>query len=102
MISDLYGVTRKLLKNFRVPHSIFEDPELSRLGNLYIEDLKKNSRMLTREQRSTGTVHTESFVVKHSKPIIDKIDICLARHYGFTAEELDFIQNYDIKFRVKE
>jgi len=24
----------------------------------------------------------------------------LARHYGFTAEELDFIVNYDIKYRL--
>jgi hypothetical protein len=24
----------------------------------------------------------------------------LARHYGFTAEELDFILNYDIKYRL--
>jgi hypothetical protein len=24
----------------------------------------------------------------------------LARHYGFTAEELDFILNYDIKYRM--
>jgi len=23
-----------------------------------------------------------------------------ARHYGFTAEELDFILNYDIKYRL--
>jgi len=24
----------------------------------------------------------------------------LARHYGFTDEELDFIINYDIKYRM--
>jgi hypothetical protein len=24
----------------------------------------------------------------------------LARHYGFTAEELDYILNYDIKYRL--
>lgn len=24
----------------------------------------------------------------------------LARHYGFTVEELDFILNYDIKYRL--
>jgi hypothetical protein len=24
----------------------------------------------------------------------------LARHYGFTAAELDFILNYDIKYRL--
>jgi len=35
-----------------------------------------------------------------SKPIIDKIDSTLAQHYGFTEEELDFIVNYDIKYRL--
>jgi hypothetical protein len=28
-----------------------------------------------------------------SKPILDEIDRELARHYGFTAAELDFILN---------
>ena len=35
-----------------------------------------------------------------SKPILDEIDTVLAGHYGFTAEELDFILNYDIKYRL--
>jgi hypothetical protein len=35
-----------------------------------------------------------------SKPIIDEIDRILAKHYGFTDEELDFIINYDIKYRT--
>ncbi len=37
---------------------------------------------------------------KLSKPIIDKIDKLLKKHYGFTEEELDFIINYDIKYRM--
>ena len=32
--------------------------------------------------------------------VIDEIDRVLARHYGFTDEELDFIINYDIKYRM--
>jgi hypothetical protein len=36
----------------------------------------------------------------NNKHIFDKIDRVLARHYGFTAEELDFILNYDIKYRL--
>ena len=32
--------------------------------------------------------------------IIDEIDRSLAEHYGFTDEELDFIINYDIKYRM--
>ncbi len=35
-----------------------------------------------------------------SKQIIDEIDCILARHYGLTEEELDFIINYDIKYRM--
>jgi hypothetical protein len=35
-----------------------------------------------------------------AKSTIDEIDSVLARHYGFTEEELDFIINYDIKYRM--
>lgn len=38
--------------------------------------------------------------MKLSKDIIDEIDKALAKHYGFTEEELDFIINYDIKYRM--
>jgi len=35
-----------------------------------------------------------------AKPLLDEIDRLLAAHYGFTDEELDFIINYDIKYRM--
>lgn len=35
-----------------------------------------------------------------SNSIIDETDRVLAKHYGFTDEELDFIINYDIKYRM--
>lgn len=34
------------------------------------------------------------------KIIIDPINFVLQQHYGFTDEELDFIINYDIKYRL--
>jgi hypothetical protein len=34
------------------------------------------------------------------KSRLRKIDRVLAAHYGFTDEELDFIINYDIKYRM--
>ncbi len=42
----------------------------------------------------------DSVDMKPCKPIIDEIDTALAKHYGFTEEELDFIINYDIKYRM--
>ena len=35
-----------------------------------------------------------------SKNLLDDIDKTLARRYGFTEEELDFVVNYDIKYRM--
>ncbi len=42
----------------------------------------------------------QRFTPKLAKPIFDEIDTVLARYYGFTEEELDFIINYDIKYRM--
>ena len=42
----------------------------------------------------------DEFDQKPSKPIVDKTDRVLAKHYGFTGEEVDFIINYDIKYRM--
>ncbi len=38
--------------------------------------------------------------VAQAKPILDRIDRALATDYGFTDAELDFIINYDIKYRM--
>ena len=50
--------------------------------------------------KATGKVIYDEFYPKKSKSIIDEIDKILAKHYGFTDEELDFIINYDIKYRM--
>ncbi len=50
--------------------------------------------------KTRGDQETFKYLNSKSKPIIDEIDTVLAQHYGFTAEELDFIINYDIKYRL--
>ncbi len=73
------------------------------LGKTLQEDYQKNSEIVTR-QYSAGTrkftMKKQYFYIKHSKPILDEIDTLLAEHYGFMQEELDFIINYDIKYRM--
>lgn len=53
----------------------------------------------TKYHRKSGLL-IESVESEPVKPIIDEIDRVLAQHYGFTDEELDFIINYDIKYRM--
>jgi hypothetical protein len=65
-----------------------------------MEDLRKNARRKEAHYKTTGRVAYDEFYPKLSKPIIDEIDRVLAQHCGFTEEELDFIINYDIKYRM--
>ncbi len=50
--------------------------------------------------KATGKVVYDEYYPRYSKAIIDGIDQVLASHYGLTNEELDFIINYDIKYRM--
>ena len=63
-------------------------------------NLKMNSKRKETYYKNTGIVIYDEFYPKLSKPIIDEIDKVLAEHYSFTEEELDFIINYDIKYRM--
>ena len=60
----------------------------------------KNMKVAEYCYKNKGNVRFAQFFPKLSKPIIDEIDKVLAKHYGFTEEELDFIINYDIKYRM--
>ena len=70
------------------------------LGREYVCNLKCNAELIVRVYKGKKAVECLNFRVKESKSIIDEIDRVLAQHYGFTDEELDFIINYDIKYRM--
>ena len=42
----------------------------------------------------------QEFYPKSAKDVLDKIDAAMGDHYGLSAEELDFVTNYDIKYRL--
>ena len=69
--------------------------ELAKLGRRYVNALKNTSTTMTK-----SGLRIQTFSYANCKPIIDSIDRVLALHYGFSDEELDFIVNYDIKYRL--
>jgi len=73
---------------------------LSRLARQLMKDVQANSRLVDMNYKTMGKLSIQCIYPKFSKPIIDDIDRTLATHYGFTDEELDFIINYDIKYRM--
>ena len=73
---------------------------LDLLTDELMDSFMRHSKRKETQYKATGKVVYDEFNLKPSKPIIDKIDRVLAEHYGFTDEELDFIVNYDIKYRM--
>lgn len=76
------------------------DNEVNKLAKELEQDLEKNKQELVVKSATRGIVSSFVYKKRYSKPIIDEIDKMLAGHYGFTEEELDFIINYDIKYRM--
>jgi len=74
--------------------------ELSKLGKGYIKDLRSKSKSEVRVYKGKKAVDCISFRVKESKSIIDEIDLLICRVCGLSADQTDFIINYDIKYRM--
>ncbi|RGU38252.1 SAM-dependent methyltransferase [Alistipes indistinctus] len=73
---------------------------MDKLGDDYLKSLETNAKQEIIKSKTKGQIIQKQYYVRASKPIIDEIDKVLAKHYGFTDEELDFIINYDIKYRM--
>ena len=97
--SDGFHLSDNVVKRFPLDTTLANNIELIELTEKLKTDIDKNSFVTTRNTKK-DSIEIESFRVNKSKPIIDEIDTVLAKHYGFTDEELDFIINYDIKYRM--
>ena len=73
---------------------------LIQLSEKLEKHLRRNAIHYVIKSKTKGSKETVTYQKYLSKPIIDEIDKVLAKHYGFTEEELDFIINYDIKYRM--
>ena len=97
--SDGFHLTDSMVKTMPVKIDLFNNKNLQELASTLEEDIKTNSFITTRNTKNDNIV-LESFKINLSKGIIDKIDKTLAEVYTISNEELDFIINYDIKYRM--
>jgi Eco57I restriction-modification methylase len=103
IFSDCRNLNKRELYStyFDVEHASHEIVELlSTLTDSLMCDFKRHSRMLEMRYESLGKMTIQCIYPRYSKSIIDGIDRVLAQHYCFTGQELDFIINYDIKYRM--
>lgn len=77
---------------------LFSDQHMIDLGLLLMDDYRENGERKVRDGRNT-TIFTE-FYPKRSKGIIDQIDQHIGQKMGLTGPEIDYLLNFDVKFRM--
>lgn len=94
-VSDCWHITSKELKSFKV----------ETVSDNLLKEFKALSEQLENALESTkvyvGTKQIEyEYKHKDCKCVIDKIDTLLQTVYGLTDEELNYIINYNLKYRT--
>jgi hypothetical protein len=97
---DCFHVNQSLVLRFPVPNTLLQDDKIEEISIQLMDDLKKNARRKTIITKGGDEITYDEFYAASSKNLLDEIDRVIALHYGFTEEELDYIINYDIKYRM--
>ncbi len=97
--SDCEHINDALIRSFKISDSWCKEDWVA-LETRLAGALKKSAQRKIISTKQGHKIEYDELDASKSKDIIDEIDRVLAAHYGFTDEELDFIINYDIKYRM--
>jgi hypothetical protein len=101
LYSDVRNLNKREILSFPVKKIDGKSAqELSHLAESLMSSFKSTSQVLTMHYKKHGTLNIQCIYPKFSKDIIDKIDLVYGRTVGLDDEQLDFIINYDIKYRM--
>lgn len=103
--TDGLNLKRSEIDNYPLPDlSQLTEEKLKELSDLYaryLDDIERNAAV--RQSSNTSTHHIESFKeykIVRSKNIIREIDDIVGQLYNLNQEEIDFIKNYELEFRM--
>jgi len=89
---------------FGIPFKKFDTNLTAKLECVYLEylkDIEKNSNV--RQTAKYANIDSfKEYKIGKSKHLIDKMDDIICPLYGLTKEEIKFIKNYEIGFRLQE
>lgn len=95
---DMFNLKDYMIFSFKLNY--IKNSKLPQIAELLEEDLEQNKVHQEINSKTRGQVVTSYYQKKLSKSIVDKIDREIAKYLFFNDEELDFIINYDIKYRM--
>jgi hypothetical protein len=103
ILSDCRHLNNREIESFGFNIADLSDKDKMKFKNIVdslMNGYEKHKQRKKTFYNTTGNVMYDEYYPRFSKPIIDRIDKMLASHYRFSEVELDFIINYDIKYRM--
>ena len=97
---DLFNFKDYMIFGFQITYDNEIVGKIVKASDKMENNLRKNALYYVINSKTNGATDTVTYKKQLSKEVMDEIDQILAQHYGFTEEELDFIINYDIKYRM--
>ncbi len=98
--SNCRDFTLREISRFRLPQIQSNTSEQLKVLAEELMSGYRNARSKKSRNYPSGHVKYYEYYPQQLKATIDKIDAVLSKLYGFTEKELDFITNYDIKYRM--
>jgi hypothetical protein len=104
--SDNHNLKLYDISIFCIPYKkLLENPEIIKkieeVYNEYLNDIEKNA-IVKKTTQYKKIKEFKEYRIRKSKHIIDKIDDLICPLYGMTEQEIDFIKNYEIEFRLSD
>jgi hypothetical protein len=104
IFSDNLNLKAYEIESFGIPLDKLNEKIIKKLENLYslyLKDIEKNA-VVRHTTRYANINSFKEYKIGKSKHLIDLIDDVIAPLYELTEEELNFIKNYEIQFRLQD
>ncbi len=102
IFSDNLHIKQYEIESFKIPFEKLTNEiilEIDSLYQKYLEDIERNVK--TRETKQYANIDTfKEYKISKSKEIIDQLDDLICPLYGLSHNEIDFIKNYELEFRI--
>lgn len=92
------------IESFKIPIEKLTDKKIEQLELLYkdyLKDIEANANV-RQTSRYANIDSFKEYKIGKSKKFIDKIDDFIYPLYDMTQEEIEFIKNYEIQFRLSD
>ncbi|MCX7908453.1 MAG: BREX-1 system adenine-specific DNA-methyltransferase PglX, partial [Ignavibacteria bacterium] len=104
IFSDNLNLKTYEIESFGIPVEKLNDKIIKEIEDVYTRyllDIEKN--VILRKTKNYKNISLlKEYKIAKSKHLIDQIDDLIGPLYNLTTEEIDFIKNYEVEFRIQE